>query len=304
MSFPKQHDEGIGSGGLPVWFHRDEMLDRFLRPCIKMSLVRWIGRPWPWRLLRDISHSRPVMVAVAAPSDFLLDGSPAMPIELCLVIFDCDGVLIDSEALCDRVVSAELHRVGWELSAAECHRRFLGLTFADIQVAAEAQLHRPLGAGWIDHLVRHVTEVMAAEATAIPGAHEALLATTAMGLPFRVASNSSHVEMAAKFARVGLSELVRGRIHSAYDMIAEGKRGKPAPDLFLAAAAAERVPPGNCVVVEDSLAGVQAAVAAGMTCLGFGPEAETENLRRAGAVPFTSMLELPGILRDLRSEPT
>jgi HAD superfamily hydrolase (TIGR01509 family) len=225
-------------------------------------------------------------------------------VQLALVIFDCDGVLIDSEALCDRVVSAELHRAGWKLSPADCHRRFLGLTFPDIQQAAEAQLHRPLDPDWIDHLVHRVTKVMAAEATAIPGAREALQATTALGLPFRVASNSSHAEMAAKFARAGLSDLVNGRLHSAYDMIAQGKRGKPAPDLFLAAAAAENIPPANCVVIEDALAGVQAAIAAGMTCLAFSPETDGAHLRQAGAIPFTSMLALPDLLRALLLETT
>lgn len=227
-----------------------------------------------------------------------------MPLDLRLVIFDCDGVLIDSEALCDRVVSAELHRAGWQLSPADCHRCFLGLTFADIQQAAEAHLRHPLGADWIDHLVHRVTKVMAAEATAIPGAREALQATTALGLPFRVASNSSHAEMAAKFARAGLSDLVNGRIHSAYDMIAVGKRGKPAPDLFLAAAAAENIPPANCVVIEDSLAGVQAAVAAGMRCLGFSPQTDAAQLAQAGAVPFNSMFALPDLLRTMLRETT
>jgi HAD superfamily hydrolase (TIGR01509 family) len=219
-----------------------------------------------------------------------------------LVIFDCDGVLIDSEALCDRVVSSELQRAGWDLPAAECHRLFLGLTFADIQAAAEGQLGRSLGPGWVEDLVHRVTEVMAAEVEAIPGARAAVEAAAALGLPFRIASNSSHAEMAAKFARTGLSALVEGRIHSAYDMIALGKRGKPDPDLFLAAASAEGVPAGRCVVIEDSLAGVRAAVAAGMTCLGYDPEGDGERLRQAGAIPFASMFELPDLLRGFLRE--
>jgi HAD superfamily hydrolase (TIGR01509 family) len=220
-----------------------------------------------------------------------------------LVIFDCDGVLIDSEALCDRVVSAELHHAGWALSPADCHRRFLGLTFPDIQRAAETHLGRPLGAGWIEHLVQRVSTVMAAEAEPIPGARAALEATIALGLPFRIASNSSHTEMTAKFARSGLADIVQGRIHSAYDMIPLGKRGKPAPDLFLAAAAAENVPPQACVVVEDSLAGVRAAVAAGMICLGFSPENDGAHLRQAGALPFASMSALPDLIRGLLQGP-
>jgi HAD superfamily hydrolase (TIGR01509 family) len=215
-----------------------------------------------------------------------------------LVIFDCDGVLIDSEALCDRVVSAELAKAGWDLSAADCHRRFLGLTFLDIQLAAEAYLGRTLPAGWVDQVVDQVTAVMAAEVTPIPGAREALEATTALGLPYRVASNSSRAEMAAKFDRVGLSALVEGRIHSAYDLMARGKRGKPDPDLLLEAAAAEGVAPAGCIVIEDSLAGVTAAVAAGMTCLGFSPDNDGGRLRAAGALPFASMFGLPDLLRS------
>jgi HAD superfamily hydrolase (TIGR01509 family) len=221
-----------------------------------------------------------------------------------LVIFDCDGVLIDSEALCDRVVSADLTRQGWPLTPAECHGLFLGLTFPDIQSAAETHLRRPLGPDWVDEVVRRVTDVMAAEVEPVPGAREALEATTALGLPFRIASNSSRPEMAAKFARAGLSTLVEDRIHSAYDLIARGKRGKPDPDLFLEAAAAENVPPGACLVIEDSLAGVHAAVAAGMTCLGFSPETDGANLRQAGALPFASMFALPDLLRSFLNEPT
>lgn len=218
-----------------------------------------------------------------------------------LVIFDCDGVLIDSEALCDRVVSAELRRVGWDLSPADCHRLFLGLTFPDTQLAAEAHLGTSLGFDWVERVVRRVTEVMAAEAEPIPGARDALLATAALGLPVRIASNSSHAEMAAKFKRAGLSDLVNGRIHSAYDMIALGKQGKPAPDLFLAAAAAEGIPPAACVVIEDSVPGVQAAIAAGMTCLGFSPETDGSHLRAVGALPFAAMSALPDLLRRMLS---
>jgi HAD superfamily hydrolase (TIGR01509 family) len=216
---------------------------------------------------------------------------------LALVIFDCDGVLIDSEALCDRVMSAELHRAGWALSPDECHRMFIGLTFPDIQQAAETHLGRPLGSDWTDTIVQRVTAVMAVEAGPIPGARQALEATTALGLPFRIASNSSRQEMAAKFGRAGLADLVEGRIHSAYDLVARGKRGKPDPDLFLEAAAAENIPPAACIVIEDSVAGVRAAVAAGMTCLGFSPDGDGAHLRDAGALPLTSLAALPDVLR-------
>lgn len=220
-----------------------------------------------------------------------------------LVIYDCDGVLIDSESLCDRVVSAELIRNGWPLTPADCHRRFLGLTFPDIQRSAEAHLNRSLGLDWVDRVVQNVTDVMANEATLIPGAREALEATAALGLPYRIASNSSRVEMSAKFSRTGLSPLVENRIHSAYDLIVLGKRGKPAPDLFLAAAAAEGVRADACVVIEDSLAGARAAAAAGMTCLGYSPDGDGAHLRAACALPFTSMFALPDLLRTILTGP-
>ena len=222
-----------------------------------------------------------------------------MPLKL--VIYDCDGVLIDSESLCDRVVSAELTQNGWALTPADCHRLFLGLTFPDIQQAAETQLGRSLGASWIGRVVENVTAVMATEATLIPGAREALEATTALGLPYRIASNSSHAEMDAKFARTGLLALVENRIHSAYDLIARGKRGKPDPDLFLETAAVAGVPPDACAVIEDSLAGATAARAAGMRCLGYSPDNAGAHLQAVGALPFASMFALPDLLRALQS---
>jgi HAD superfamily hydrolase (TIGR01509 family) len=221
-----------------------------------------------------------------------------------LVIFDCDGVLIDSEALCDRVVSAALHEAGWPVSSAECHRMFLGLTFPDIQLAAEQQLGRGLGAGWVGEVVKRVTAVMAEEVEPIAGARAAIESVRALGLPFRIASNSSHQEMAAKFGRTGLSDIVAGRVHSAYDLMARGKRGKPDPDLFLDAAAAQGVAPADCVVIEDSLAGVRAAVAAGMTCLGFSPEGDGAHLRQAGALPFHAMSALPDLIRGFMNGST
>jgi beta-phosphoglucomutase-like phosphatase (HAD superfamily) len=113
-----------------------------------------------------------------------------------------------------------------------------------------------------------------------------------MGVPWRIASNSSHAEMRAKFARLGIADLVAGRVHSHSDVA----RAKPAPDLFLAAAAAGGADPADCVVVEDSLPGVRAASAAGMDCLGFAPHCDGAALRALGAVPFRAMAEIPALI--------
>jgi beta-phosphoglucomutase-like phosphatase (HAD superfamily) len=213
-----------------------------------------------------------------------------------LVIFDCDGVLIDSEALCNRVVADILTADGWPMTAAECEDRFIGMSFYAMQPVIEARLERALGEDWVDRIVAQVTEAMTREVEPVPGARAALTATAALGLPWRIASNSSHIEMAAKFGRAGWMELVQGRMHSAVDVIAMGGAGKPAPDVYLAAAAAAGADPAHCLVVEDSVTGVTAARAAGMDCLGFVPRGDTGLLRAAGAIPFRSMHDLPALL--------
>lgn len=209
-----------------------------------------------------------------------------------LVIFDCDGVIVDSEPVSNRILAQELTSLGWPMQTDEATRRFLGVTLMDMQPIIEAQVGRTLPAGWRAAVTERIVRALATESTAIPGAVDALRAVAAMGVKWRVASNSSHDEMRAKFARLGISDLVAGRVHSFTEVAA----GKPSPDLFLAAAAAEGVAAGECVVVEDSLPGVRAAMAAGMDCLGFAPHSDGAALRALGAVPFHAMAELPGLI--------
>ena len=217
-----------------------------------------------------------------------------------MVIFDCDGVLIDSEALCNRVESAMLTELGWPLSPAECHERFLGQSFHDMVPLIEARIGKPLGAAWVDRIVARLTAVLAVETRPIAGAWDALTGITALGLPWRIASNSSHTEMDAKFACVGWTSLVQGRVHSAASIIARGGRGKPAPDVFLEAASAEGIAPAHCLVIEDSAAGAHAARAAGMACLGYAPDHDGAALRAAGAMPFRPMHAIPALVRGDR----
>lgn len=213
-------------------------------------------------------------------------------VALRLVIFDCDGVLVDSEPVANRVVAAELAVLGWKMTAAEADRRFLGMTLTDMVPVIERQLGRKLPPGWQDVLMHRLVDALEVQAEPVAGAAQALAGVSALGLPWRVASNSSHEEMHAKFTRLGLLSVVAGRVHSHRDV----PRGKPAPDLFLAAAAAEGVAPAECVVIEDSLPGVRAAAAAGMDCLGYAPRSDGAVLREAGAVPFHSMFDVPGLV--------
>jgi len=209
-----------------------------------------------------------------------------------LVIFDCDGVLVDSEPVSNRILAEDLSARGWPMPTEEATRRFLGLSLPTMRAPVEAHLGRPLPPDWEATLQARIADALAIEAIPVPGALAALAATEMLGLPWRIASNSSHAEMTAKFHRLGMTERVKGRLHSFTDVA----RGKPAPDLFLAAAAAQQVPPAECLVVEDSVTGVRGAVAAGMACLGYAPHGDGAFLRAEGATPFHSMTELPALL--------
>ena len=216
------------------------------------------------------------------------------PQPLLLVIFDCDGVLVDSEGPSNRVVAEAITAIGWPMTTEESCALFIGRRLSDIPPVVAARIGRPVPPGWVGELRERMMAVLASEVEAMPGAHDALHAVTALGLPYRIASNSSHEEMAVKFGRVAMMDLVHGRLHSARDV----GRGKPAPDLFLAAAAAAGVAPAACLVVEDSVPGAQAARAAGMACVGLAPHGDDPALRAAGAVLIRSLAELPPILRQ------
>ena len=217
-----------------------------------------------------------------------------------MVIFDCDGVLIDSEGLTDRVVAATIGELGWAIAPDECRSRFLGISFHDMVPLIETAMGNRLDANWVDRLVDRLIAVFAQEVEPVPGARDALDGVAATGLPWRIASNSSFKEMDAKFSRAGWTDLVRGRLHSGVEIVARGGRGKPAPDIFLEAAAAEGIDPAHCLVVEDSATGARAARAAGMACLGYSPDHDGAALRTAGAIPFRPMHAIPELLRALR----
>jgi beta-phosphoglucomutase-like phosphatase (HAD superfamily) len=213
-----------------------------------------------------------------------------------LVIFDCDGVLIDSEGVASIVLSRELQRLGWMISDAECETLFLGTSLRDIIAKTEAATGRPVPPDFRETFSAAMITALVDDVDAIPGAAEALEALTEAGMPWRVASNSSHEEMAVKFARTGMVHLVGDRQHSAEDMMRIGLNGKPDPHLFLAAAEAAGVPPARCLVIEDSVPGSRAARRAGMTCLGFSPHASGIELAAEGAGVFKAMAELPALL--------
>ena len=205
-----------------------------------------------------------------------------------LIIFDCDGVLIDSEGPASRLTAQCVSEVGWPMTQDEAQRQFMGLRIADMPAMVERHTGHPTPPGWADSVRERLIEVLHTESVLIPGARAAIDAVVAAGLPFRVASNSGHEEMRVKFERTGLTAIMAGRTHSARDV----GRGKPAPDVFLAAAQAEGVDPADCLVIEDSVPGVRAAVAAGMMVLGLDLHGDGAALAAAGAVPIRTLAAL------------
>jgi HAD superfamily hydrolase (TIGR01509 family) len=208
-----------------------------------------------------------------------------------LVIFDCDGVLVDSERLAVQVDLAVLTELGWPLSEGEIIERFMGRSHGHFVAEVEAHVGRRLPKGWDLGFEQRYLEAFEADLRAVEGIVEAL---EQIELPTCVASSGSHERIRFTLGLTGLWERFEGHIFSG-DEVAEGK---PAPDLFLLAAERMGAVPGGCVVVEDSLYGVRAACAAGMPVLGYaGGLTSADRLKKEGALVFDDMRALPGLLR-------
>ncbi|MFF2011715.1 HAD family hydrolase [Streptomyces sp. NPDC058195] len=210
-----------------------------------------------------------------------------------LVIFDCDGVLVDSEPLAVRIqveVGAEL---GWPLTAQEVIEKFVGRSDKSVGELVEARLPGR-SAAWQQRFKDLHRAAVDAELVAVDGIHEALAGIT---LPTCVASSGSHEKMRHTLGRTGLHDRFEGRIFSATEVA----HGKPAPDLFLHAADRMGVSPAACVVVEDSTYGVQAARSAGMRAFGYaGGLTPAHWLEGPDTVVFDDMRKLPSLLAGLR----
>ncbi|NLI28270.1 MAG: HAD family phosphatase [Acetobacter sp.] len=207
-----------------------------------------------------------------------------------LVIFDCDGVLIDSEGLSCRILAAEARKLGLDIPDDRAVEAFAGKAVPLIRKELEEASGQSLDPDWSQRMqeafvasFRHGVETM-------PGASDMLDGVIALSLPIRVGSNSSCAEMEAKFQVTALeTRLPSDRIHSAKDMNVP----KPAPDVYLHAAAMENVRPEQCVVLEDSDPGARAAILAGMTCVLLRPfSKEVPNWLRAQKERFVQIESL------------
>jgi len=215
-----------------------------------------------------------------------------------LVIFDCDGVLVDSEVISCQAHADVLSRCGYPITAEQVFDRFLGRSSKQARLEIEAELGHSLPDDFNAQLQDRLFAAFARDLRIVRGIGEAL---DAIDRPVCVASSGSHQRMRVSLGATGLYDRLAPHIFSASQV----ENGKPAPDLFLFAAAQMKARPGACVVVEDSLAGIRAAVAAGMTVLGFHGGSHcrpghADSLRAAGAtLVFDDMRRLPGILSRL-----
>jgi HAD superfamily hydrolase (TIGR01509 family) len=217
--------------------------------------------------------------------------APMQPFDL--VIFDNDGVLVDSEWHANGILADLLTEFGLACTREDCIRAYMGSTMARVRTIAESRLGRPLPAELEDRYHARLFEIFRTTLTAVPGVTRAL---EQLATPTCVASSGTHERIRLALTTTGLLGRFDGRIFSAQDVA----RGKPAPDLFLHAAAMLQVTPARCAVIEDSPLGVEAANRAGMIAFGFARMTPAERLRDATGGVFESMDELPALLAGRR----
>jgi HAD superfamily hydrolase (TIGR01509 family) len=208
-----------------------------------------------------------------------------------LIIFDCDGVLVDSERIAIRTNIEALAQYGYAATEAQIVEAFVGKSTPSILAVASEWIGADRAPMWMDEFRALYYQTLENEVETVDGIVEALDQIT---LPTAVASSGTHEKMKMTLGRTGLYERFAGRIFSA----SEVERGKPAPDLFLHTARQLQADPAHCAVVEDSAPGVQAAIAAGMRCFAYtGGVTPASALDGYGATLFSDMRQLPGLLR-------
>jgi beta-phosphoglucomutase-like phosphatase (HAD superfamily) len=212
-----------------------------------------------------------------------------------LVIFDCDGVLVDSEEISSAVLAQTLTRCGLPTTLDDARRDYEGLLLRDIDMRARAKLGGPLPEDWIERFQAERSEVFRRELEPVAGAGEAVERIVAAGVPVCVASQGMLEKTRLSLALTGLDRFFSDDVLFSAWLV---ERGKPFPDLFLHAAEAMGVQAGDCTVVEDSVSGVTAAVAAGMRVIGYSAtgNGRAGALRDAGAEVVGSMGDVPVLL--------
>jgi HAD superfamily hydrolase (TIGR01509 family) len=211
-----------------------------------------------------------------------------------LVIFDCDGVLVDSEALANDALAESLTALGYPITGAEARRRWMGLSMKSVEASLRAEIGSRLTETWLEEGEQRDFAIFRERLKPVPHVREAVEAVQRAGLKTCIASSGSFAKMDVTLGVTGLKPLFEGRIFSARQVA----RGKPHPDLFLHAAAEMGTNPALSVVIEDSVPGVTGARAAGCRVLGYAgdPLTDAAALADAGAEIFRDMRELTGLL--------
>ena len=211
-----------------------------------------------------------------------------------LVIFDCDGVLVDSEPIANRLLADAITRLGYAISVAETRSSMVGLSMPRIIEMITKLTGRPVPVDWRENLQAETYAAFRQSLCAVPGVEAAIIRIRAAGVKLCVASSGSPDKMQLTLGLTGLRPYFGDDLFSS-TMVA---RGKPHPDLFLHAAAGMGVSPDRAVVIEDSVPGVIGARAAGMRVLAYArdPESDVARLRNEGGELFTGMASLPLLL--------
>ena len=209
-----------------------------------------------------------------------------------LVIFDCDGVLVDTETINNEVISQLLNEAGLEMSPDEVATRTTGLAYSEMWEMFEDEVPGSLPADIEEQQLTMESERFRKELLPIPGAVETVRCLGAAGMPMCVASNGTREKMVVTLEVTGLA----GYFGDKFFGVNQVAHGKPAPDIYLLAAQKMEVPPSRCVVIEDSYPGAQAGLAAGMTVLGYCPNKDIWGLEGLGIQTFSDMNNLPELL--------
>ncbi len=211
-----------------------------------------------------------------------------------LVIFDCDGVLVDTEPLSNASLVEGLAELGIETTVEDTRKRYLGLSWPSVLADIEDRLGTPVPEGWLDRRRARDFELYSRFLKAIPGVDYVIARVRRAGLPYCVASSGSIDKMRFTLEHTGLLPNFEGVLFSS-SMV---PRGKPHPDLFLHAAARMGIAASETAVIEDSVNGVTAARAAGMRVLAFArdPLSDRAGLEGAGGELFTDMEQVPSLL--------
>ena len=207
-----------------------------------------------------------------------------------LVIFDCDGVLVDSELITNRVFAQMLNELGITVSLEDMFERFVGRSMPQCVEIVTQLLGHPVPRHFVEEYHTRSATALKSELKAVPDIETIL---PAMRIPYCVASSGTHEKMHTTLGITGLLPQFRGKMYS----VTEVARSKPFPDVFLHAARQQGVMPADCAVIEDTPTGVRAGVAAGMTVFGYCGLTPKQRLIEAGAHhTFERMRDLPGLI--------